>query len=53
MATPELAEMKEHIKDFARERIYPSELIPVGSPCDFCPEEGWHPKVVRRLSCPE
>jgi hypothetical protein len=36
MATPELAKLKEHIKEL----IYPSQLIPIGSPCDFCLEEG-------------
>jgi hypothetical protein len=39
MTTLELAELKKH--------------IPVGSPHDFCPEEGWYSEVVRGLSCPE
>jgi hypothetical protein len=36
MATPELAKLKEHINEL----IYLSELIPIGSPYDFCLEEG-------------
>jgi hypothetical protein len=40
-------------KGVDREMIHLPYLIPVGSPYDFCPEEGCYSKVVRGLSCPE
>jgi hypothetical protein len=53
MATPELAELKEHIKELlVKGFIHPSSS-PWGAPMIFCPEEGWYPKIVHGLSCPE
>jgi hypothetical protein len=52
MTTLELAKLKEHIKELL-ERIYSPWIIPMGSPHDFCPEEGWYSKVVHGLLCPE
>jgi hypothetical protein len=53
MATPELAELKEYIKELLeKEFIHPSSS-PWEALCDFCPEERWYLKVVRGLSCPE
>jgi hypothetical protein len=45
ITTPELAELKEHIR----------ELLEKGfiCPSDFCPEEGWYSEVVHGLSCTE
>jgi hypothetical protein len=37
MATLEVAKLKEHIKE-----LLEKEFILMGSPCDFCPEEGWY-----------
>jgi hypothetical protein len=44
MATLELVELKEHIKEL---------LVPVVSSYDFCPEEGWYSMVVHGLPCPK
>jgi hypothetical protein len=52
MATPELAELKEHIKELLDKGF----IHPISSPWGahvICPEEGWYPKVVHGLSCPE
>jgi hypothetical protein len=53
MDTLELVKLKEHIKELL-EKVFirPSSSL-WGSPCDFCPEEGWYTKVMHRLSCPE
>jgi hypothetical protein len=53
MTTPELAELKEHIRELLEKRIYPHYLIPMGSPSDFCPKERWYSEVVRGLPCTE
>jgi hypothetical protein len=53
MATPELAELKEHVKELLEKGFIRPTSSLWGSPCDFCPEEGWYPKVVHGLSCPE
>jgi hypothetical protein len=50
MATPELAELKEHIKELLEKGFIRPSSSPWGI---FCPEEGWNPKVVCGLSCPE
>jgi hypothetical protein len=48
MTTPELAELKEHIKELLEKGFIRTS----SSPCtpDFCPEEGWYLEVVRGLS---
>jgi hypothetical protein len=53
MTTPELAELKEHIKELLEKGFIHPSSSPWGSPCDFCPKEGWYPKIVCGLSCPE
>jgi hypothetical protein len=53
MATPELAELKEHIKELLEKRFIHPSSSPWGAPMIFGPEEGWYPKVVCGLSCPE
>jgi hypothetical protein len=53
MATPELAELKEHVKELLEKGFIRPTSSLWGSPCDFCSEEGWYPKVVHGLSCPE
>jgi hypothetical protein len=52
MATSELAELKEHIKELLENEFIHPSLSPWGTPMIF-PKEGWYPKVVRGLSCPE
>jgi hypothetical protein len=53
MATPELAELKDHLTELLEKGfIYPSSS-PWGSPYDFCPKEGRYSKVVHGLPCPE
>jgi hypothetical protein len=53
MATPELAELKEHVKELLEKGfIRPSSSL-WGAPVIFCLKEGWYPKVVRGLSCPK
>jgi hypothetical protein len=50
MTTPELAELKEHIKELLEKGfIHPSSSL-WGAPV-ICPEEGWYSEVVRGLSC--
>jgi hypothetical protein len=52
MATLELAELKEHIKELLEKSfICPSSSL-WGAPI-ICPEEGWYLKIVHVLSCPE
>jgi hypothetical protein len=46
MTTPELAELKGHIRE-----LLEKGFIPMGSPSDFCPKEGWYLEVVRGLPC--
>jgi hypothetical protein len=53
MATPELAELKEHIRELLEKGFIRPNSSPWGAPVIFCPKEGWYPKVVRGLSCPE
>jgi hypothetical protein len=53
MTTPELAELKDHIKELLEKGFIHHSSSPWGAPCDFCPEEGWYSDVVRGLSCPE
>jgi hypothetical protein len=53
MATPQLAELKEHIKELLEKCFIHSSSSPWGGPVIFCPEEEWYSKVVRGLSCPE
>jgi hypothetical protein len=49
MTTPELAELREHIKGLLeKEFIHPSSS-PWGAPVIFCPEERWYSEVVRGL----
>jgi hypothetical protein len=40
MATPKLAELKEHIKELLEKLFIHPSSSPWGSPCDFCPKEG-------------
>jgi hypothetical protein len=40
MATPELVELKEHIKELLEKGFIRRSSSPWGSPYDFCPEEG-------------
>jgi hypothetical protein len=46
MATPELAELKEHIKELLEKGFIHPSSSPWGAPMIFCPKEGWYPKVV-------
>jgi hypothetical protein len=39
MATSELAELKEHIKELLEKGFVHPSSSPWGSPCDFCPKE--------------
>jgi hypothetical protein len=53
MATPELVELKEHIKELLEKGfVHPSSSL-WGAPVIFCPEEEWYSKVVHGLSCPD
>jgi hypothetical protein len=52
MATPELAELKEHIKELLEKGFIHPSSSPWGA-CDFFPKKGWYSKVVRGLSCPK
>jgi hypothetical protein len=53
MATPELVELKEHIKELLEKGfVHPSSSL-WGAPVIFCPEEEWYSKVVHGLSYPE
>jgi hypothetical protein len=52
MATPELAKLKEHIKELLEKGFIRPSSSPSGAPV-ICPEERWYPKVVRGLSCLE
>jgi hypothetical protein len=53
MATLEIAELKEHIKELLEKGFIHPISSPWGAPMIFCPEEGWYLKVVRGLSCPK
>jgi hypothetical protein len=53
MATPELAGLKEHIKELLENEFIRPSSSPWGAPMIFCPKEGWYPNVVHGLSCPE
>jgi hypothetical protein len=53
MATPELIELKEHIKELLEKGFIHPNSSPWGAPAIFCPKEVWYPKVVHGLSCPE
>jgi hypothetical protein len=53
MTTPELAELKEHIKELLVKGFIRPSSSPWGAPVIFCPEEEWYLKVVRGLSCAE
>jgi hypothetical protein len=53
MITPELAELKEHIKEMLEKGFIRPSPSPWGAPVIFCTEEGWYSKVVRGSSCPE
>jgi hypothetical protein len=53
MITPELAELKEHIKELLEKGFIHPSSNHMGSPCDFCPKERWYSKVVRGVPCPE
>jgi hypothetical protein len=52
MTTPELAELKEHIRELLEKGFICPSSSPWGAPV-ICPEEGWYLEVVRGLSCPE
>jgi hypothetical protein len=49
MATPQLAELKEHIKELLEKGYIHPSSSPWGAPMIFYPEEGWYSKVVRGL----
>jgi hypothetical protein len=51
MATPELAELKEHVKELLEKGFIRPSSSPWGAP--VIPEEGWYPKVMHGLSCPK
>jgi hypothetical protein len=53
MATLELAELNEHIKDLLEKRFIGPSSSPWGAPVIFCSREGWYSKVVRGISCCE
>jgi hypothetical protein len=53
MATPELAELKEHIKELLDKGFIHPSSSPWGALMIFCPEEGWYSEVARGLSCTE
>jgi hypothetical protein len=53
MATPELAELKEHIKELLEKGFIRPSSSSCGSPGNFCPEEGWYSKVVHGVPCPK
>jgi hypothetical protein len=53
MATPELAELKEHIKELLDKGFIHPSSSPWGALMIFCPEEGWYSEVVCGLSCTE
>jgi hypothetical protein len=53
MATPELAELKEHVKELLEKGFIRPSSSPWGALVIFCPKKGWYPKVVHGLSCPE
>jgi hypothetical protein len=51
MTTPELAELKEHLKELIEKGFIRPSSSPWGAPVIFCPEEGWYSKVMCGLSC--
>jgi hypothetical protein len=53
MATPELAELKEHIKELLDKGFIHPSSSPWGALMIFCPEEGLYSEVARGLSCTE
>jgi hypothetical protein len=52
MTTPELAELKEHIRELVEKGFIHPSSSSWGSR-DFCPKEGRYPEVVHGLSCTE
>jgi hypothetical protein len=52
MTTPELAELKEHIKELLEKGFICPSSSPWGDPV-ICPDEGWYSEVVRGLSSTE
>jgi hypothetical protein len=53
MATPELAELKEHVKELLDKGFIHPSSSPWGALMIFCPEEGLYSEVARGLSCTE
>jgi hypothetical protein len=53
MATLELAELKEHIKELLEKGFIRPSSSSCGSRGNFCPEEGWYSKVVHGVPCPK
>jgi hypothetical protein len=53
MAAPELAELKDHIKELLDKGFIHPSSSPWGALMIFCPEEGWYSEVARGLSCTE
>jgi hypothetical protein len=53
MIARELAELKDQIKELLEKGYICPSSTPMGSPYDFCPEEGWYAIDGSVLSCSE